>query len=308
MYRAPLEKPSQPMIQRIKDIRRQRFLLACVLLSALILLTIGLKDVHLKASAPIHFEQQQADSGSRPAFLASDRAFLVVAFFLFSFILLLIIPRALRKRWMAVLFFLSVLAFIFYLSSTSPRQLNLPENMTTPPAHTDELTPPAADLTPPVGLPPSPEFQPPQFSNLILYLVSLALTLSFLFVVWIIYRWRRAQASPETAQALEEIGKAARSTLNQLVAGRDEKDAIIHCYARMSDIVMHHQNLERGVSGTATEFAARLESAGLPGNSVRRLTRLFEAVRYGAHAPQSIEIEEAKDCLTDIARYCGEQA
>ncbi|MEW6406725.1 MAG: DUF4129 domain-containing protein, partial [Chloroflexota bacterium] len=74
------------------------------------------------------------------------------------------------------------------------------------------------------------------------------------------------------------------------------------------DIVMHSRNMEREPAGTATEFAARLESIGLPGNSVRRLTGLFESVRYGARAPQPMEIEEAKDCLTDIARCCGEEA
>ena len=303
----PVVKPPQLMIQRIKDNKRRRLVLVCVLLSALMLLTIGLRDVNLKTSAPIDFEQHEADSGSRLASLALNRAFIVVTVLLISFMLLLILPYTFRKRGMAVLFFLSILAYIFYLSSGSPIQRNLPESMRTPPGHTDELTPPAVHLTPAVVMPPWAEFHPPQFSKLSLYLISLAVTFSLIFIVWMIYRWRQSQASPGKAQLLEEIGEAARLTLDDLAAGRYERDAVINCYARMSDIVMHSHHIERGVSRTATEFAARLESAGLPRDSVHRLTRLFEAVRYGAHAPQSIEIEEARGCLADIARYCGEK-
>ncbi|MCB9110859.1 MAG: DUF4129 domain-containing protein [Anaerolineales bacterium] len=122
-----------------------------------------------------------------------------------------------------------------------------------------------------------------------------------------VYHWRKSQPAPIILPPLEEIGEAARLALDDLAAGVDERDAVIHCYVRMSDIVQHSRNIERGASRTATEFASRLEAAGLPGDSVRRLTRLFESVRYGARVSGLDEIEEAKECLTDIARFCGEK-
>ncbi|MEW6402987.1 MAG: hypothetical protein AB1649_14405, partial [Chloroflexota bacterium] len=234
MHLGPVVKPSQLLIQRIKDGgKRRRFLLACVLLIALVLLAIGLNDADLKASAPIIVGQQESDSGARLPFLTLDRAFILVIFFLLAFVLLLLVPSPFRKRGIAVLLGLSILAFTMYLFSESSMMDNLPGSMTTPAVHADEPTPPAVDLTPPVALPPSAEFHAPEFSSLFLYLISLSVTLSFIFSGWMIYRWRRSQPSLQTTQSLEEVGEAARLALDELAAGRDEKDAIINCYARM---------------------------------------------------------------------------
>jgi hypothetical protein len=153
---------------------------------------------------------------------------------------------------------------------------------------------------------PPAVFHPPQVSNLILYLVSFTLTLLLIFILWRIYRWRKPRPSAATFKSLEGIGEAARLALDDLAAGLDGEDAIILCYARMSEVVMQKRSLQRGESGTAAEFATRLEAVGLPGISVRRLTRLFESARYGARESLRVEIDEAKACLTDIARYCGE--
>jgi hypothetical protein len=57
---------------------------------------------------------------------------------------------------------------------------------------------------------------------------------------------------------------------------------------------------------TPNEFAIRLERAGLPGDAVRRLTRLFEMVRYGDRKSAPKDISEAVTCLNTILHYCGE--
>jgi hypothetical protein len=57
---------------------------------------------------------------------------------------------------------------------------------------------------------------------------------------------------------------------------------------------------------TPSEFAARLEQAGLPAEPVQRLTRLFEKVRYGGLRSTPTEAEEAVACLRDILHACGE--
>lgn len=57
---------------------------------------------------------------------------------------------------------------------------------------------------------------------------------------------------------------------------------------------------------TPGEFALRLEQSGLPGDAVRRLTRLFERVRYGNQKAGLKDTNEAVACLTAILQYCGE--
>jgi hypothetical protein len=74
----------------------------------------------------------------------------------------------------------------------------------------------------------------------------------------------------------------------------------------MSDVVADKRDMQRKASMTASEFAVRLEQAGLPGDAVRRLTRLFESVRYGGKRSDQKDINEAIACLNTILRYCGE--
>ena len=87
---------------------------------------------------------------------------------------------------------------------------------------------------------------------------------------------------------------------------RDSTDVIMDCYYRMSDIVFEKKNMDRSASMTPSEFASQLENAGLPSDAVRRLTRLFESVRYGGRKSDSVSVNEAVACLTTILHYCGE--
>jgi hypothetical protein len=80
----------------------------------------------------------------------------------------------------------------------------------------------------------------------------------------------------------------------------------MNCYYRMSDAVADKRDLQRKDSMTPSEFAVRLEQAGLPGEAVRRLTALFEAVRYGDRRSSQREVNEAVACLNSILIHCGE--
>ena len=75
---------------------------------------------------------------------------------------------------------------------------------------------------------------------------------------------------------------------------------------RLVFLVLHIRQLQREIAMTPHEFAVRLEQAGLPGDAVTRLTRLFEAVRYGDRKSGPKDINEAVSCLKTILRYCGE--
>lgn len=153
---------------------------------------------------------------------------------------------------------------------------------------------------------PMPVFEAPQVSSTFSYLISFAFALILLVVVWLLYRGWQRYTSLNTSQSLEEIARIARSSLNDLSSGRNSSDVIINCYLRMSDVVLSKRQLQRDIAMTPHEFALRLEQAGLPGDAVRRLTRLFEGVRYGDRHSGPKDINEAVSCLKTILHYCGE--
>ena len=53
---------------------------------------------------------------------------------------------------------------------------------------------------------------------------------------------------------------------------------------------------------TPREFEQYLANSGLADAHIRRLTRLFESVRYGAGPPSNAEEREAMACLNAIAQ------
>jgi hypothetical protein len=153
---------------------------------------------------------------------------------------------------------------------------------------------------------PIPAFEPPQVSPTFSYLISFAIALLWLLIIWILYRGWKRYVSLNTKKPLDEIAKIARSSLNDLTSGRNSSDVIINCYLRMSDVVSSTRHLYRNTAMTPHEFALHLEQAGLPGDAVTRLTRLFEGVRYGNRKSGPQDINEAVSCLKTILHYCGE--
>lgn len=153
---------------------------------------------------------------------------------------------------------------------------------------------------------PIPVFEPPQVSPTFSYLISFAFALIWIGVIWVFYRGWQKYMSLNSHKPLDEIAKIARASLNDLSSGRNSSDVIINCYLRMSDVVSSKRNLHRNIAMTPHEFAMHLEQAGLPGDAVTRLTRLFEGVRYGDRKSGPQDINEAVSCLKTILHYCGE--
>jgi hypothetical protein len=154
---------------------------------------------------------------------------------------------------------------------------------------------------------PLPVFEPPQVSPTFSYLISFVVALLWLVLLWALYRgWQKYSALLSSKTPLEELARIARSSLDDLSNGRNSSDVIINCYLRMSDIVADKRRLYRHEAMTPSEFAVRLEQAGLPGDAVRRLTHLFEGVRYGDRRSGPKDVNEAVSCLKTILHYCGE--
>lgn len=153
---------------------------------------------------------------------------------------------------------------------------------------------------------PMPVFIPPEVSPAVSYVISFAIAFLWLALFWGLYRGWKKYLFLNTKKPLDEIAKIARSSLDDLTSGRNSSDVIINCYLRMSDVVSDKRQLHRAAAMTPHEFALRLEQAGLPGDAVKRLTRLFEIVRYGDRKSGPKDINEAVSCLKTILHYCGE--
>lgn len=283
--------------------KRLVLLLAALALGALTVLAISLNQVPFREGQ--RFVREETARTPLPAPEVTQEfmeipilhQFLVLVLFVLLVVLvsLLLSPEK-RKRFLLLLIRVAFTVWaIYFLFKNYGNQL-FGFNLETP-----EGGPPADP-----SVVPMPTFEPPAVSPTVSYLLSFAFALLFLAVIWVLYRgWQRYAASNQT-RPLDEIARIARSSLNDLSSGRNSSDVIINCYLRMSDVVSNRRQLHRAVAMTPHEFALRLEQAGLPGDAVNRLTRLFEAVRYGDRKSGPKDVNEAVSCLKTILHYCGE--
>lgn len=95
---------------------------------------------------------------------------------------------------------------------------------------------------------------------------------------------------------------AARAVLD-LEKGVDLTDIVLRCYRDMCAILQQKVTLRPEM--TAREFAQHLEEAGVCVEEVRRLTGLFEKVRYGRWVANSKERTEALSLLQAIRNQYG---
>jgi hypothetical protein len=108
------------------------------------------------------------------------------------------------------------------------------------------------------------------------------------------------QTSHRTSRLIELEAKKAKADLE---SGRDLKDIITRCYLQMSIALKREQGIERTDSMTTGEFEYLLNAAGAPAESVRELTRLFEAVRYGNLKSKPGDEKKAIRCFDEIITH-----
>jgi hypothetical protein len=114
-------------------------------------------------------------------------------------------------------------------------------------------------------------------------------------LVWVFLRnhWR-------TDVSLEALAGIAEQAVGDLQAGKDYGDVILNCYAKMVEVVNRQRGIRRRSNLTPAEFIAVLERARLPSDPVRRLTAIFEHVRYGGKKASGKETAEAVTSLNEI--------
>ncbi len=290
------------MMRSFFEHKRLILLLSVLALGALTVLANSLNDVPFREAQ--HFGQSEAADVPIPAENVTQTLVQVPLWkqlVLWGLIVLLVILVALllspeaRKR----LFRLAIrVAFtvwaVYFLLKNYGRQLFAFGQLGAAPAQPGDAS-----------VLPLPDFEPPQVSPTLSYLISFAFALLFLAVLWALYRgWKKYVALNK--KPLDEIARIARSSLNDLSSGMDSSDVIINCYLRMGEVVSNKRHLRREIAMTPNEFALRLEQSGLPSDAVTRLTRLFEGVRYGNRKSGPKDINEAVSCLTTILHHCGE--
>ena len=288
--------------------KRLVLLLAAFALGALTILAISLNTIPFRDA--VHFAKQEAENVQAPAAAVSPikidvpvwkQVVVIVLLVLLVVLVLMLLSPKWRKRvfWLLIRGLIWVVAI--YILLTNPVIAGLFARLFRVPQFKAEDAQ-AGDES----LPPLPIFEPPQFSPVLSYVISFAFALIFLAVVWMLYRGWQRYMRLNTQRPLDEIAKIARSSLNDLSSGRNSSDVIINCYLRMSDVVAERRRLRRETAMTPREFALRLEQAGLPGEAVAGLTRLFEGVRYGDRKSEPRDVREAVSCLEKILHYCGE--
>lgn len=282
-------------------------LLSILALGALMVLSLSLRSVSFGESQPIGREEaEQVTRPNRPGLapISEENVSSLIVLWLALAVLIALVGILLspegRKRMLRFLIRMGFTVWALYIVfSRYPDILDflsagLEGDAPRPPAIGE-----AGSAAPP------PVFTPPQETPLLSYVVSLIIVLGGISLAWILYRTWRAM-SQRSSNSLQDIARIARASLRDLSSGRDTTDVIMNCYFRMSDVVSDKKNLQRGLGMTPAEFASRLEESGLPGDAVRRLTRLFEGVRYGERKAGPKDVNEAVACLTTILQYCGE--
>lgn len=299
--------------------KTQALLFAGVALLALLVLASGLGSVDLfPADRPFTLEDLAAWLWQRlwlrllegmtlePSMLPGGRGFVValqvaVGFALIGFplaLLFLLLAPELRRRVLRELTRFAL--FIAALYTIAQLRFMLFNH--------DAASGPAA-LTGNEALPEMPDFLEfaPGGSRSWLVL-GISAVLGLLVAGWgvtVILRFlaqRRAPPSP-----LEQLAREARETLAALRDGEDFTDAVTRCYRQMTQVLARERKLQRDAAVTAREFESYLTEKGLPAAPVHTLTRLFEAVRYGAVPPGPAEVDQALHSLAAIIAACEAQ-
>ena len=131
-------------------------------------------------------------------------------------------------------------------------------------------------------------------------ILDIIIILLVVLLIWYIYRRFFGKGSSANYQLKAE----AEGAINEIQAGENIRNVIIRCYSDMSQILNERRGIQRGQAMTPREFEQELQDIGVPYPDVQKLTRLFEAVRYGnADLGQRAE-QEAIQCLTAIAKAC----
>lgn len=138
-------------------------------------------------------------------------------------------------------------------------------------------------------------FIEPKISPWISIGISFGVLLVVALIIWFVLKNQFKDKIP-----LEELVEIAEKAIHDLNSGKDYGDTVVNCYASMMEALNKKRNIFRRGDLTPTEFISVLGRTNLPNASVRKLTSLFERVRYGGKRTSTVEVDEAIRCLNEI--------
>jgi hypothetical protein len=270
-------------------------LLACAGLLALVLLSAALRQLTFQPPLPFSFSLSGLLAPVNPGPGLTVPGW---KYFLFGGLLLLILAvimffldPELRKRILQRLVrLLIMLAALWFIITTIFKRGSLQQLFNFSPGGSANNFAAASQVGAPV-------FIPPQINPWLVLAVSFLVGLALVLVGWFIFT-RRKQSGNRLE--LDEVAGIAADALQELGSGRNWDDAIVRAYIRMNEVVLADRLLIRQPGSTPREFAERMERMGLPGEAVRTLTGLFEAVRYGGRTSSPAERDLAAAALSAI--------
>ncbi len=273
-----------------------------VAMVALILLSAGLSDVELTTTWRNFFAEETETEGDEsntlggPPVLIDDvpgTIFQVVGLSVFLsiplIILLMVISPEMRRAIMRdlrrALIFVSIVVVFFLLRDTFKQLMS------------GEMS----FGEPTTGLPAVPDFIERPSPMLVFGIGVLSLSL-LVGIGWTVWRRLHLQKNPLAWLALD-----AQEAIADLQAGAEFRNTIIQHYASMCRILAEEKNVKRAQAMTPSEFAQKLEELGLAGEEAKRLTNLFERVRYGTQDLSEADEQEAMACLTIVAQAASRE-
>jgi hypothetical protein len=271
---------------------------------AFLLLAASLGGLELRPGQPIEFGAFGGGGGGGGSGL--DIRLLLVSFIWLCILVSaigLVVSRSLRRHLLRMLPLYVVYGLLMYLLfSWIWSQSGADSGGITPvePPLAAQPTPPPLAAPPPVT-PPEYIAAPPQW---LVLTISLLVGLVVVAAIWLVARLSR-RAEPENT--LAQLAHEAQSALASLEAGAGLRNAVLRCYAEMARVLSGQRGVQTDKTMTPREFETRLAAAGLRDEHIRRLTRLFEAVRYGQREPGEREEREAVECLSAIVAAYGHQ-
>jgi hypothetical protein len=267
----------------------------------IVFLIASLGGLELKPAKPFSYIRENTPSspGGLPSW--NGLVYAIVIIIALLIVLIILLPPDQRKKVLTMLAWL-ILAAVIIVLIISRINLGKPFQPLQQTLNEEVITLVPASTHTPVPAVSQSIFLPPLVSSWTSYFVALVILLVVVALWgWIMWR-RRTKRAPYDAFA-----EIARSTLDEIEAGRDWGDAILNSYFQMTRTVADWRGIRRGLGMTPAEFADYLVSVHLPGEAVYPLTALFERVRYGDKHSTRKDIQEAVDSLNTILDYCQEQ-
>lgn len=209
----------------------------------------------------------------------------------FAIVFYLVAPEARKRLLRDLITLLVTLLLVTLLWRGRPALAPIIDDLQRPQAAPEDLLP-----APDVAAAPEPQ---PWFVLFLTIGIAVFLAAVVVGLGWVIFRRRERSATP-----LDRLAQQAEEAIDTLEAGGDLKDTVTRCYLEMMQVLKEERGIQRQRAMTPREFEARLEEVGIPTHQVRRLTRLFEQVRYGDKRLGQQEERQAIISLSSIVRFC----